>query len=191
MPLASDQGIRPGKLHPFAAEHKDRMRAGAQNRKRVAATISFSSPISGQAIVNRVVIPTRASSLIFLSLCIAAAMLAFALLMTTVSAAPWFDSTVKPHSLHPSHVSSPDKEPLLLTTNLSRRRPAHAKSLCDECGVVESIRPFPASADAPASDEITVRMRDGTTRANRVPSSSNWRRGQQIIVIGGSDSLHK
>ena len=56
MPLASDQGIRPGKLHPFAAEHKDRMRAGAQNRKRVAATISFSSPISGQAIVNRVVI---------------------------------------------------------------------------------------------------------------------------------------
>ncbi len=61
------------------------------------------------------------------------------------------------------------------------------KASCDECGVVDSMRRVVSAeslGNAASFYELTVRMRDGSTRlvsANR----ANWRRGERITLIGG------
>ncbi|MEP6998254.1 MAG: hypothetical protein ABI900_11420 [Betaproteobacteria bacterium] len=59
---------------------------------------------------------------------------------------------------------------------------------CNECGVVDSMRRVVSAdslGDAPTVYELTVRMRDGSTRMVSA-SRANWRRGERITLIGGN-----
>ena len=49
---------------------------------------------------------------------------------------------------------------------------------CPECGVVVST----------SSDEITVRMADGSSRSITAENPARWRAGERLIVIAGTDS---
>lgn len=58
---------------------------------------------------------------------------------------------------------------------------------CRECGVVDSVRRIALTEIAPASYEVTVRMRDGATRVVSVASHGNWRLRERITLIGGEN----
>lgn len=59
------------------------------------------------------------------------------------------------------------------------------RSRCDECAIIESVRRIAPAGTAPATYEITVRLRDGSTRVNHDPSPASWRIGERIIYIEG------
>ena len=56
---------------------------------------------------------------------------------------------------------------------------------CSECGVVESMRQIVQPGNAPALHEITVRLRDGSTRVSSHTNPAQWRIGERVILIGG------
>jgi hypothetical protein len=56
---------------------------------------------------------------------------------------------------------------------------------CDFCGVVETVRRIEPGAGAPATFEITVRLRDQSTRTSSNASAGSWRAGDTIMLIGG------
>ena len=79
---------------------------------------------------------------------------------------------------------------------------------CSECGVIESIRTIKAPADAggsrtsaqtaagkrgaieaesPRYYEITIRLRNGTTRVIRDSKPAQWKRGEPVTLIDGAD----
>jgi hypothetical protein len=60
-----------------------------------------------------------------------------------------------------------------------------AKAKCPACGFVESVRRVGARGDAPATYEITVRLRDGSTHVLTEATPANWRRGQRVVFIAG------
>jgi hypothetical protein len=60
------------------------------------------------------------------------------------------------------------------------------KPRCDDCAVFESIRHVAAVAGAPETYEITVRLRDGSTRVSNDPTPANWLPGDRIIVVGSA-----
>jgi hypothetical protein len=62
----------------------------------------------------------------------------------------------------------------------SRRRPS-----CASCGVVESVMWLEPAGDRPASYELTVRLRDGSSRTSRIADTAHWRAGDRIMLIGG------
>ena len=66
---------------------------------------------------------------------------------------------------------------------------ARVKARCEECGVVESMRRVAAVGNSPAIYEITVRMRDGSTRVSSDASPANWHPGERIILIGGGNQF--
>ena len=57
---------------------------------------------------------------------------------------------------------------------------------CPECGVVESMQCVAGEGNSPARYEITVRLRDGSTRVSHHNSPAQWRLGERIILIDGS-----
>ena len=59
------------------------------------------------------------------------------------------------------------------------------QSRCPECGVVESMRRIVQPGNSPALHEITVRLRDGSTRISSHINPAQWRIGERVIVIGG------
>lgn len=81
---------------------------------------------------------------------------------------------------------------------------------CAECGVIASMREIqqPAAGIDPGaagetrgdrnakpggpttSREITVRMKDGSSRVFKDPNPANWRPGQRVILIEGKSNLH-
>jgi hypothetical protein len=65
------------------------------------------------------------------------------------------------------------------------------KSGCVECGVVGSVRRIVLSGDAPATYEMTVRMRDGSARVVGIASDRDWRARQHVILIGGGNPLDR
>lgn len=68
----------------------------------------------------------------------------------------------------------------------SGTRKPRAKSKCEECGVIESMRQVSPEGDSPAIYEIKVRMRDGSIRVNRDANPANWRRGEHLILLGAN-----
>lgn len=66
--------------------------------------------------------------------------------------------------------------------------PRRAGSKCPACGVIESLRTIEPAGGVPATYEITVRLRDGTTGVHRDASPANWRLGESVIFIEGGDS---
>jgi hypothetical protein len=62
----------------------------------------------------------------------------------------------------------------------SRRQPS-----CASCGVVESVMWLEPVGDRPASYELTVRLRDGSSLTSRIADTAHWRAGDRIILIGG------
>jgi outer membrane lipoprotein SlyB len=83
---------------------------------------------------------------------------------------------------------------------------AGARPRCPECGVIVAVREIESHDDtgpgttggATAGNgngtsmttarrhEITVRMADGSSRANYQASPGSWRSGERVIVIGGA-----
>jgi hypothetical protein len=61
--------------------------------------------------------------------------------------------------------------------------PERLRPKCPECGVVDSVRNVTAADDGSPRFEITVRLRDGSTRVNRVSDPAQWRVGERITVI--------
>lgn len=59
------------------------------------------------------------------------------------------------------------------------------KSKCPACGVIESVRTVAPAGGLPATYEITVRLRNGSTGVHRDPSPANWRIGESVQFIGG------
>jgi hypothetical protein len=58
---------------------------------------------------------------------------------------------------------------------------------CPECGVVSSMRSIAHAAEGLNSGiEVTVRMRDGSSRQFADTSSANWRVGDRMIIIGSA-----
>lgn len=60
------------------------------------------------------------------------------------------------------------------------------RTKCPQCGVVESMQRVAGEGNSPTLFEITVRLRDGSTRVSRHASPAQWRLGERIIVIDGS-----
>ena len=62
---------------------------------------------------------------------------------------------------------------------------AHARSKCEECGIVASTREIPGK---PARTyEVTVRMQDGSNRVFLHAGPANWRAGERLILIAGAN----
>ena len=57
---------------------------------------------------------------------------------------------------------------------------------CAECGVVTSIRTMHSNDARSASDEVTVRMSDGTMHTFVAARTTNWRPGARVILIAGA-----
>ena len=64
---------------------------------------------------------------------------------------------------------------------------ARVKISCAECGVVDSVRRVARTGNAPAVYEITIRMRDESTRVVTL-SHGNWRPRDRITLIGGANT---
>jgi hypothetical protein len=64
---------------------------------------------------------------------------------------------------------------------------ARVKMSCAECGVVDSVRRVVLTGNAPAVYEITIRMRDESTRIVTL-SHGNWRPRDRITLIGGANT---
>lgn len=60
---------------------------------------------------------------------------------------------------------------------------------CQTCGVVQVVRKLQTVGTSPAVYEMTVRLRDGSTRVSSHPSAAGWRVGDSIMVIGGAKPL--
>lgn len=60
---------------------------------------------------------------------------------------------------------------------------------CAECAVVLSKRKIEQAGAGAKGYEITVRMKDGSSRAFIEANSANWRPGQRLILIDGAATL--
>ncbi|NPC59201.1 hypothetical protein [Caenimonas soli] len=68
---------------------------------------------------------------------------------------------------------------------------ARARAVCESCGVVETIRRFEPVGELPAGYELTVRMRDGSTRVSSLANAAKWHTGDRIMLIGGAPASAK
>lgn len=59
------------------------------------------------------------------------------------------------------------------------------RATCAACGRVQSVRRVAARGGAPATYEITVRLRDGSTHVHTDATPANWRRGESVVFIAG------
>jgi hypothetical protein len=64
---------------------------------------------------------------------------------------------------------------------------ARVKMSCAECGVVDSVRRVALTGNAPAVYEVTIRIRDESTRVVSL-SHGNWRPRDRITLIGGANT---
>jgi hypothetical protein len=60
----------------------------------------------------------------------------------------------------------------------------HLSTRCQTCGVVQIVRKLKAVGVSAASYELTVRLRDGTTRISSHSGPVGWRVGDSIMLIG-------
>ena len=117
-----------------------------------------------------------------------AAILFSTVAMSFVPVAGWFRSSLK--GAHGDFswgrfLEMPAKSLALTPPNA---RAARSRGRCDVCGVVDSMRRIPAEGNTPEIYEITVRLADGSTRVLSEASTTHWRLGQHIVLIGGENS---
>jgi hypothetical protein len=106
--------------------------------------------------------------------------------MTNVPRA-WFHKSVAGFDRMSSQDDSsttPAELPSLASPGNGRAR---VKLSCAECGVVDSVRRVALTGNAPAVYEITIRMRDESTRVVTL-SHGNWRPRDRITLIGGANT---
>ena len=107
--------------------------------------------------------------------------------MTIVAITGWFHSSFEGSGGISAREQLPAIPRALRWVATSGASHTRAKARCDECGVVESMRRVAPVGNSPALYEITVRMRDGSTRVSSDASPANWRPGEGIILIGGDN----
>ena len=114
----------------------------------------------------------------------AAGACAIALGVLTYSADPmaeWIHASYRGYATETPLAPEPgmdNPEPIASQTSIRRR------GKCDECGIVESAR-LKESGGSQAVYEITVRLRDRSTRVFSDSDAGKWRPGERIILIGG------
>jgi hypothetical protein len=79
--------------------------------------------------------------------------------------------------------AAPAEPPLAALRGAGRAR---VRMSCAECGVVDSVRRVALIGNAPGGYEITIRMRDESTRVVTL-SHGNWRPRDRITLIGGEN----
>jgi hypothetical protein len=109
---------------------------------------------------------------------LAAAVVFSTLAMANVPSTGWWQEAV-PEEL--PAVSAPIRE----------GKAARMRAACEACGVVETIRRFEPVGEQPAGWELTVRMRDGSSRVSSIASSAKWHIGDRIMLIGGAPAPAK
>jgi hypothetical protein len=62
---------------------------------------------------------------------------------------------------------------------------ANRRARCETCGVIQTIRRVDATDGHAPTYEITIRLRDGSTRTNSNATPGNWRAGDRIMLING------
>jgi len=114
-----------------------------------------------------------------------AALLCGAAVLAYFPYATWFDFAPVPGNA----ASVPDLAQADIAGVAGPETPAPAatsertRPKCPECGVVDSVRNVTAEDDGSPRFEITVRLRDGSTRVNRVSDPAQWRVGERITFI--------
>ena len=110
--------------------------------------------------------------------------------MTSVPLA-WFHSSVAGFGRVPAQDDSsaiPATLPLVTSTGIDKFR---MKMSCDECGIVDSVRRVGRTGDVPAVYEITIRMRDESTRVVTLAGHGNWRPRDRITLIGAANTSNR
>lgn len=105
---------------------------------------------------------------------LAAAVVFSTLAMANVPSTSWWQEAVPEEA---RAVSAPVRE---------GGKAAGVRAACEACGVVETIRRFEPVGGLPAGWELTVRMRDGSSRVSNIASSAKWHTGDRIMLIGGA-----
>ncbi|HXC38284.1 MAG TPA: hypothetical protein VN667_05010 [Burkholderiales bacterium] len=62
-----------------------------------------------------------------------------------------------------------------------------ARGRCSECGTIVSTQEIDAPGESAGRYAYTVRFRDGSTRMITNAHPVNWREGQRVIIIAGTD----
>ena len=167
------------------------MRVNAQKILRSKGTIGMTAlgSTSTRTILKRTEMNTQASKHMhvhvpLLITAIAAIMLSI-VAIAIVPVIGWFHGSFEGFDRIFTHEQLPETPAAPIWVDASRAGHAQVKARCDECGIVESMRQFAPEENSPAIYEITVRMRDGSTRVLSDTNPANWRPGERIVVIGG------
>lgn len=83
-----------------------------------------------------------------------------------------------PNPAQPDKTGTATAEPVVPAA-----QPQRMRQKCPGCGMVDSVRDVTSEGDAQPSFEITVRLRDGSTRVTRATDPAQWRSGERIILI--------
>ena len=114
-----------------------------------------------------------------------AAVLFSTLAMTIVPSERWFHSSLEGVDGFFAQEQLPETRKVLFSAAPSNIGETRVKARCDKCAVIESMRWLTPVGNSPAIYEITVRLRDGSTRVLSDPSPANWGIGEHMILIGG------
>ena len=106
--------------------------------------------------------------------------------MTVVTIAGWLPGSIESFDENFIHLQPPESSAALLSDFEPGVGQSRVKARCEECGEIESMRKVAAVGNSPTTYEITVRMRDGSTRVNSDASPANWRPGDRMLLIGGA-----
>jgi hypothetical protein len=90
-----------------------------------------------------------------------------------------------PVSSRPTQEDAPEMiaaAPAAVAVDVKARKRTH----CSACGVIQAIRRVDAAEGHPPTYEITIRLRDGSTRTNSNATPGNWRAGDRIMLINGT-----
>jgi hypothetical protein len=110
-----------------------------------------------------------------------------------ILAAAAFSGTIAianvPDSSRPAREAAPEMTAAApaaaLATDVKGRKRTH----CNACGVIQAIRRVDAADGHPPTYEITIRLRDGSTRTNSNATPGNWRAGDRIMLINGTRAI--
>jgi hypothetical protein len=132
---------------------------------------------------------TRKSTHVPLVIAGIAALLFSTVAMTSVPVIGWFQSSLQGFD----EISAQEQasETLAAALPVAPSEAAKSRANCDECGVIASMRQVAALENAPEFYEMTVRLRDGSTRVFRDASPTNWRPGARLVLIDGGNRSSK
>lgn len=115
-----------------------------------------------------------------------AAVLCSALAVVSMPAS-WLRAPIE--TLAPTAEAQPPAETAMLALVAGPDASARTRTSCGTCGMVEHVRRIDNGEGVPATFEISIRMRDGSTRASTHASADSWRSGDRIMLIGGPSPL--